>query len=215
MSRRPTLPGADELFRATSSTSSSGPSDGLSDAGASSVAPAVGERAGTAESDVRSLSAYGDESRRQGETTSAVLHAVADLGASPAAGSVAGSGAGSGAPARADGAVLAAAPAAVPGESLGGDPARSTAVRHAPVRRRPRAGGERRPTGRERHEEKITVYVSAEELLDLEQARLTLRAEHGLAVDRGRIVREALAVVLADLEAKGEQSILVRRLTGR
>jgi hypothetical protein len=73
---------------------------------------------------------------------------------------------------------------------------------------------ERRPSGRERHDEKITVYVSADELIDLEHARLALRREHGLAIDRGRIVREALAVVLADLEAKGEQSILVRRLRG-
>lgn len=73
-------------------------------------------------------------------------------------------------------------------------------------------GGSRRPSGRERHDEKITVYVSPEELVDLEHARLTLRAEHGLAVDRGRIVREALAVVLADLDAKGADSILVRRL---
>jgi hypothetical protein len=79
-------------------------------------------------------------------------------------------------------------------------------------RRAMRAVGERRPTGRERHEEKITVYCSAEELVDLEHARLQLRAEHGLAIDRGRIVREAVAVVLADLEAKGESSILVRRL---
>ena len=74
---------------------------------------------------------------------------------------------------------------------------------------------ERRPSGRERHEEKITVYVSAEELMDLEHARLTLRGDFGLPVDRGRVVREALAVVLADLEAKGEASILVRRLRGR
>ncbi len=72
-----------------------------------------------------------------------------------------------------------------------------------------------RPTGRERHEEKITVYCSPEELLQLEQARLTLRGAHGMAVDRGRIVREAIAVVLADLEAKGDASILVRRLRGR
>jgi hypothetical protein len=85
----------------------------------------------------------------------------------------------------------------------------------APVRRRPRPMGDRRPTGRERHDEKITVYCSAEELIDIERARLTLRGEHGLAADRGRIVREALAVVLADLEAKGDQSILVRRLRGR
>lgn len=75
-------------------------------------------------------------------------------------------------------------------------------------RRAPRGGS----SGRERHEEKITVYVSSEELFDLEHARLLLRGEHGLAVDRGRIVREALAVVLADLEAKGGSSILVRRL---
>ncbi|MFH9422384.1 hypothetical protein [Streptomyces sp. NPDC017529] len=83
-----------------------------------------------------------------------------------------------------------------------------------PARRRGR-GANRRPSGRERHDEKITVYVSAEELMDLEHARLVLRGEHGLAVDRGRIVREAVAVVLADLESRGDASILVRRLRGR
>jgi len=71
----------------------------------------------------------------------------------------------------------------------------------------------RRGSGRVRHEEKITVYVSAEELLALEQARLTLRARHGMAVDRGRIVREAIAAVLADLEANADDSELVRRLS--
>jgi hypothetical protein len=82
-----------------------------------------------------------------------------------------------------------------------------------PARRKSRPS--RRPSGRERHDEKITVYVSAEELMDLEHARLVLRGEHGLAVDRGRIVREAVAVVLADLESRGDASILVRRLRGR
>ena len=82
-------------------------------------------------------------------------------------------------------------------------------------RRRPRVLADRRPTGRERHDEKITVYVSQDELMDLEHARLMLRGDHGLPVDRGRVVREALAVVLADFEAKGETSILVRRLRGR
>jgi hypothetical protein len=81
----------------------------------------------------------------------------------------------------------------------------------APVRRL-RPAGPRRTTGRERHDEKITVYVSAEELMDLEHARLVLRGEHGLAVDRGRIVREAVAVVLADLDAHGEASVVVQRL---
>ncbi|ARF54638.1 hypothetical protein [Streptomyces gilvosporeus] len=86
----------------------------------------------------------------------------------------------------------------------------------APARRRGAGrGANRRPSGRERHDEKITVYVSAEELMDLEHARLVLRGEHGLAVDRGRIVREAVAVVLADLESRGDASILVRRLRGR
>lgn len=78
-----------------------------------------------------------------------------------------------------------------------------------------RLSGPRSPSGRQRHDEKITVYVSPPELVDLEHARLVLRADHSLAIDRGRIVREALAVVLADLEAKGEQSILVRRLRAR
>lgn len=90
----------------------------------------------------------------------------------------------------------------------------ATSVRTA-ARRRPRPVADRRPTGRERHDEKITVYVSADELMDLEHARLALRGDHGLPVDRGRVVREALAVVLADFEAKGEASILVRRLRGR
>ncbi len=90
----------------------------------------------------------------------------------------------------------------------------ASAVRSAP-RRKARAVADRRPSGRERHDEKITVYVSADELLDLEHARLALRGDHGLPVDRGRVVREALAVVLADFEAKGEASILVRRLRGR
>lgn len=71
----------------------------------------------------------------------------------------------------------------------------------------------RRSSGRIRHEDKITVYVSAEELLALEQARLTLRARHGKAVDRGRIVREAIAAALADLETNGDDSELVRRLS--
>ena len=71
---------------------------------------------------------------------------------------------------------------------------------------------EKSPTGRERHDEKITVYLSADELFDLDQARLMLRGDLGLAVDRGRIVRESIAVIVADLEAKGDQSILARRL---
>ena len=61
----------------------------------------------------------------------------------------------------------------------------------------------------------MTVYVTADELLDIEHARLALRRDQGLAVDRGRLVREAVALVLADLEANGLDSMLVRRLTER
>ena len=74
--------------------------------------------------------------------------------------------------------------------------------------------GVRTISGRELHEEKITVYLSTDELFDLDQARLMLRGDLGLAVDRGRIVRESIAVIIADLEAKGDQSILARRLRG-
>ena len=67
-------------------------------------------------------------------------------------------------------------------------------------------------SGRIRHDEKMTVYVTAQELMDIEQTRLRLRGEHALAVDRGRLVREALHLVLEEFEAHGEDSALVRRL---
>ncbi|MEP7092101.1 MAG: hypothetical protein ABI776_18510 [Nocardioidaceae bacterium] len=52
--------------------------------------------------------------------------------------------------------------------------------------------GPRAPSRRIRHDEKMTVYVTADELLDIEDARLSLRRA-GLSVDRGRLVREAIA----------------------
>ncbi len=68
-------------------------------------------------------------------------------------------------------------------------------------------------TGRVRHDEKITVYMSEDELLDLEHARLTLRRHYGLAVDRGRIVRAALHLAISEVEVIGDESALVRRLS--
>jgi hypothetical protein len=73
----------------------------------------------------------------------------------------------------------------------------------------------RRGSGRQKHDEKITVYVSADELYDLEHARLMLRRHHGLSADRGRIVREAVAALLEDLEQHGDDSVLVQRLRNR
>ncbi len=78
-----------------------------------------------------------------------------------------------------------------------------------PTRGRPARGRERT-----KHDEKITVYISVDDLMALETARLTLRGQHGVAADRGRIVREAISVILADLDDRGEDSVLVRRLKG-
>ncbi len=75
----------------------------------------------------------------------------------------------------------------------------------------PDGGDHRRASGREKHTQKITDYLSADEVLDLERARLAL-LRHGAAADRGRIVREAIAVLLADLDARGEDSLLARRI---
>ena len=80
-----------------------------------------------------------------------------------------------------------------------------------PASQPPVGAGQRQASGRESHSHKITVYLSEAELLELERARLTLRS-CGIPADRGRIVREALAVMLADLDAEGADSLLARRL---
>ncbi len=80
-----------------------------------------------------------------------------------------------------------------------------------PAAQVPVGADQRQASGRESHSHKITVYLSEAELLDLERAKLTLRG-FGVSADRGRIVREALAVLLADLEAVGEGSLVARRL---
>ena len=94
------------------------------------------------------------------------------------------------------------------------EPSRDEPRRAGPPRASRRAPAPRKPSGRVRHDEKMTVYVTADELLDIEHARLSLRRHQGLAVDRGRLVREAIAMALADLEANGDDSVLVQRLIG-
>ncbi|RSS62231.1 hypothetical protein [Streptomyces sp. WAC06614] len=170
MSRRVSLPGAEELFRTTGGMAlqASSPRRGTEELPSAS---------GAAELAVPQEAAAPAEQSRQ-PTVGAPRRSQEGSGPTAAAGAAAGAAA-------------------------------------APAPRRKGRGANRRPSGRERHDEKITVYVSAEELMDLEHARLVLRGEHGLAVDRGRIVREAVAVVLADLESRGDASILVRRLRGR
>jgi len=100
----------------------------------------------------------------------------------------------------------------VPGGADDADPLasfRQPAPAVTPVRS---TRGKAQRSERVKHDEKITVYISAEELLALESARLTLRGQHGVAADRGRIVREAINVLLADLADRGEDSVLVQRL---
>jgi hypothetical protein len=57
------------------------------------------------------------------------------------------------------------------------------------------------------------VYLASDEFLDLERVRLTLRA-HGIGVDRGRLVREAIALLMTDLEAGIDASVIAKRLRG-
>ena len=161
MTRRPTLPGAAELFRRTDAA----------------PAPEVTELPSISAT-VSSPALRGGPARRgDGETTAPLT--------------------------------------LVPGGADDADPLasfRQPAPAVAPVR--PTRGRAQR-TERTKHDEKITVYISAEELLALESARLTLRGQHGVAADRGRIVREAITVLLADLAERGEDSVLVSRLTAK
>ncbi|SES29977.1 hypothetical protein SAMN04487983_104125 [Streptomyces sp. yr375] len=195
MSRRVSLPGADELFRTTGGMALQPSAARRSANGDARVPGPAGESDGAAAGGAQDAP---QAVPAQGGDGEGAEHAAAEAGQTAAGES------------RTRGAV-------------GERPERRQGVQEgsaadgsgeAPSRKRGRAPS-RRPSGRERHDEKITVYVSAEELMDLEHARLVLRGEHGLAVDRGRIVREAVAVVLADLESRGEASILVRRLRGR
>jgi hypothetical protein len=80
-----------------------------------------------------------------------------------------------------------------------------------PVGLGPASDPGRQASGREAHPQKITVYLSVDELIELERARLTLRGR-GISVDRGRLVREAIAVLLADLESGADASVIARRL---
>ncbi|MET9503231.1 hypothetical protein ABZY42_16115 [Streptomyces sp. NPDC006622] len=186
MSRRVSLPGADELFRTTGGMALQPSAPRRPANGEARVPAPAGESDGAAGSAGNAPHAV----PAQGGDGEGAEHAAADA----EQGGTRGTGERSG--------------------SRQGPQEGSAAQGDAQSRKRGRASA-RRPSGRERHDEKITVYVSAEELMDLEHARLVLRGEHGLAVDRGRIVREAVAVVLADLESRGDASILVRRLRGR
>ncbi len=190
MSRRPSLPGAAELFRSTGGS-------GEAPESPPATSPAEGRRS------AERLARLGAPREEPTEPEPERAASVTPL-----------SGAAYAAPAEPGFHGLRPPPAPAGFDDELADPAiRRAPARIRQTRRQPlRGAADRRPSGREKHDEKITVYCSAEELFELERARLALRGDHGMVVDRGRIVREAVAVVLADLEAKGESSILVRRL---
>ncbi|MFF5726022.1 hypothetical protein [[Kitasatospora] papulosa] len=203
MSRRVSLPGADELFRTTGGM------------GLQASSPAERRRKATGEARIPAPAGASDPAPGAGGQGGAAAGGDAPAEASQEEHSAADAD-GGGSRNRGDGDDRDRAAAAQPRTRAAAPQEPAPTVQ--PQRGRGGGGGRganRRPSGRERHDEKITVYVSAEELMDLEHARLVLRGEHGLAVDRGRIVREAVAVVLADLESRGDASILVRRLRGR
>jgi hypothetical protein len=106
---------------------------------------------------------------------------------------------------------LAAAPAPGADASAAADGAAPAAPAQGPAE--PATPTRRAASGRVRHDEKMTVYVTADELLEIEHARLVLRRTVGSAVDRGRLVRAAVAMALADLDEHGDDSELVRRLS--
>ncbi|WP_371658988.1 hypothetical protein [Streptomyces sp. NBC_00280] len=196
MSRRVSLPGADELFRTTGGMALQSSSPRRQANGEARVPGPAGESDGAAAEDApHSVPVQGGDGA--GDEHVAAGADRADAGESRSRGGTA---------ERSE---------RRQGEQEGSASGQGPSPQSVSASRKRGRAPSRRPSGRERHDEKITVYVSAEELMDLEHARLVLRGEHGLAVDRGRIVREAVAVVLADLESRGDASILVRRLRGR
>ncbi len=91
---------------------------------------------------------------------------------------------------------------------------RSTTKRRSAKPAQAAAESETAPTatGRVRHDQKITVYFSSEELYALEDAVLQLKRQHGLSLDRGRVVRTAVALALRDLAARGDEAEILAEL---
>lgn len=63
-------------------------------------------------------------------------------------------------------------------------------------------------SGRQRHDEKITFYCTSDEAVSIDSALLALR-RNGIKVDRGRLIREAVAYVL-DLAPEDKKAFAAR-----
>lgn len=74
------------------------------------------------------------------------------------------------------------------------------------------ASSSKKTARRARHDEKITIYLTSDQLVELEQLRLALRTDHQIVADRGRIVREAISIAVKDFAENQAKSQLVVRL---
>ena len=59
---------------------------------------------------------------------------------------------------------------------------------------------------------KATFYFTPQQLLDMEQLRLTLITRYGLKVDKSEVMRLALQHLIEDLETNQQDSLLVKQL---
>lgn len=59
---------------------------------------------------------------------------------------------------------------------------------------------------------KATFYFTPQQLLDMEQMRLTLITRYGLKADKSEIMRMALEYLIEDLDRQQHNSLLVKRL---
>jgi hypothetical protein len=67
-------------------------------------------------------------------------------------------------------------------------------------------------SGRTGHAEKITVYLTPDELARLDKLVCHIRHDLGIKTDRGRVVREALGLIREDVHRGGGKSAVVKRL---
>jgi len=63
-----------------------------------------------------------------------------------------------------------------------------------------------------RHAEKITIYLTPDELARLDKLVCHIKHDLGIKTDRSRVAREALALVRDDIHRAGSKSAVVRRL---
>lgn len=67
------------------------------------------------------------------------------------------------------------------------------------------------PAPEDVYDQRATFYFSGQQLMDLEVLMLKLRTQYRLKIGKSEIIRAAFDALTADFEAKGDDSILVKR----